>query len=64
MVLTENVKSFYRFGNYTAYMILNVIELVFWAAVAAMGVMSLLKGCKATGCILSGVTVGLAVAIA
>lgn len=45
-------------------MILNVVEVVFWIAAIALQMVMLNSGCKATGCVLTGVILILAVILA
>jgi hypothetical protein len=47
-----------------AYLILDVLEIVFWIAAVVLTVMGMTKLCAGVSCILSGVTVGLAVFLA
>ena len=61
---TENVQALRRFGSLRAYMILNVVEVVFWIAAVALQMVMLNSGCKPTGCVLTGVVAVLAVLLA
>jgi hypothetical protein len=60
-VLTTNVKACQRWASLKAYLILDVLEIVFWIAAVVLTVMGMTKLCAGVSCILSGVTVGLAV---
>lgn len=43
--------------------ILNGIEPIGWLAAAILPIIGMVRGCSVTGCILSGVLVGLSVAL-
>jgi hypothetical protein len=63
-VATEHIPIFYRFFSLKAFMILNIIEVVFWIAAVVLTAMSMIKGCTALGCTLSGLVIGLGSALA
>jgi hypothetical protein len=59
-LLTENIQRFKRWASLKAYFIINLLEVVFWVAVAALNVQSNLKRCQGTTCALSWVVVVMA----
>lgn len=64
--LTINVSGLRRFGSIKAYMVLNIIEVVFWIAVPVLTIMGLVQNpkCHALGCTLSYIVIALAVILA
>ncbi|KPM42448.1 hypothetical protein AK830_g4104 [Neonectria ditissima] len=60
-VLTEHVRRLRRFQSFKANLILNCLEIVFWAAVAYMTIQSNSARCDGITCTLSWVVVSLAV---
>ncbi|KAE8381633.1 hypothetical protein BDV26DRAFT_289272 [Aspergillus bertholletiae] len=51
-VLTEHVAALRKWGNLKAYMILNGLEIVFWAAVVVLTTQANIQKCVAPGCLL------------
>ncbi|KAE8162391.1 hypothetical protein BDV40DRAFT_300417 [Aspergillus tamarii] len=51
-VLTEHIPALRKWASLKAYTILNVLEIVFWAAVAVLTVQANIQICIAPGCIL------------
>ncbi|GKT42938.1 uncharacterized protein ColSpa_03119 [Colletotrichum spaethianum] len=56
-VLTEHVSALKRWASLKANLILNALEIVFWAAVAYMSIQSNTQQCVGTTCTLSWVVV-------
>ncbi|EWY83041.1 hypothetical protein FOYG_15117 [Fusarium oxysporum NRRL 32931] len=52
-LLSEHVQAFKKWSSLKAYVILNALEIVFWAAVAFMMIQANLKFCEGFTCILS-----------
>ncbi|KAH7069463.1 hypothetical protein FB567DRAFT_555006 [Paraphoma chrysanthemicola] len=61
MVLTDHVQRFRRWHSYKANVIISLLEIVFWGAVAFLVMQANLKQCSGTMCYLSWVVVGLSV---
>ena len=64
MVLTERVARLRRFASLKANMILSIVETVFWFAAFIMPAMNFGKCQAPTGCILTGVAIGLGATLA
>lgn len=62
-ILTEHYPKFRRWASLKANLILNSLEIVFWAAVAFMGIQANTQTCDGTRCILSWIVVGLGIAL-
>jgi hypothetical protein len=58
-ISTERFAKLRRFASMKAYMILNMIEFVFWVAAAVIGIMGM-KSCSGTGCTYTGILIALA----
>ncbi|EXK35706.1 hypothetical protein FOMG_08915 [Fusarium oxysporum f. sp. melonis 26406] len=52
-LLSEHVQAFKKWSSLKAYVILNALEIVFWAAVAFMMIQANLKFCEGFTCILT-----------
>ncbi|KUJ09828.1 uncharacterized protein LY89DRAFT_597421 [Mollisia scopiformis] len=59
-VLSEHTAMFRKWASLKANMILNCMEIVFWAAVVFLMIQANLKFCVGTNCILSWVVTGVA----
>jgi hypothetical protein len=57
-VVTEHSAKFRKWGSLKANMILNCLEVVFWAAVVFMMIQANLNFCVGTNCILSWAVAG------
>ena len=62
-VMTEHVQKLRRFRSLKANFILNVVETVFWGALAYFSASSLINTCQGLGCTLSGITLGLSIVL-
>jgi hypothetical protein len=62
MVLTENMSRLKKWASTKANMILSILETVFWCAAAVMPIMKI-GSCEGTGCVYSGVLIGLAIVL-
>ncbi|RDW60591.1 hypothetical protein BP6252_11974 [Coleophoma cylindrospora] len=60
-MLTKHVAAFRRWKSAKANAILNIIDIVSWAAVAYLGIQSNMKRCVGTSCLLSWIVVILAI---
>ncbi|KAL1654836.1 hypothetical protein SLS61_002585 [Didymella pomorum] len=63
MMAAEHVQKCKRWHSYKANVIISCLEIVFWGAVAFLVFQGNLKKCEGVTCILSWITVGLAVVI-
>ncbi|QKD62216.2 uncharacterized protein FOBCDRAFT_108550, partial [Fusarium oxysporum Fo47] len=52
-LLSEHLQAFKKWSSLKAYVILNALEIVFWAAVAFMMIQANLKFCEGFTCILT-----------
>jgi hypothetical protein len=59
-LFTEHVSRFHRWASLKAYLILNSLEIVFWAAVVFLVMQANLQMCVGTGCALGWVVIVLA----
>ena len=59
-LLTEHVQRFKKWASLKAYFIINLLEVVFWVAVAGLSAQSNFKKCQGTTCALSWVVVVIA----
>ena len=64
-VVTERFEKFKRWGSLKAYAIINGLEVVFWSAVAFLGIQTIMqRGCHGTStCYMGWVVIGLAIFI-
>ncbi|TLD18265.1 gb [Venturia nashicola] len=62
-LITENIQKFKRWGSLKAYMIINILEVVFWGAVVFLVIQANLSRCKGTSCYLSWAVVGVSIVI-
>ncbi|KAI1498345.1 hypothetical protein F5X99DRAFT_412152 [Biscogniauxia marginata] len=63
-VLSEHVRSFHKWASKKANLILNSLEIVFWAAVAFMAIQSnTTRTCTGTSCFLNWAVVVLAIQV-
>lgn len=63
IILSEHMERFQRWTSLKAYMILSIIECLFWFV--AMGIMATaLRSCNGTTCALGGVIVAICVILA
>jgi hypothetical protein len=57
---SEHMRSFKKWASLKAYFIINLLETVFWVAVAGLNAQSNMKRCQGTTCALSWIVVVLA----
>ncbi|KAE9980790.1 hypothetical protein EG328_012038 [Venturia inaequalis] len=62
-ILTENVQMFKRWASLKANMIINCLEVIFWAAVVFLVMQANLSRCTGISCTLSWVVVGVSILI-
>ncbi|QDS72480.1 hypothetical protein FKW77_009934 [Venturia effusa] len=62
-LITENIERFKRWGSLKAYMIINCLEILFWAAVVFLLIQANISRCVGIGCTLSWVVVGVSIVI-
>ncbi|QIW98134.1 hypothetical protein AMS68_003652 [Peltaster fructicola] len=60
-LLTEHVRRLQRWASLKAFVILNGLEIVFWAAVVFLVIQGNIQACIEVGCILSWIVVGLSI---
>lgn len=62
-ISTESFLKFRRFASMKAYMILNMVEFVFWVAAAVICIMGM-KSCSGVGCTYTGVLIAISFILA
>ena len=60
-VLSEHVHAFKKWASLKAYVILNALEIVFWAAVAFLMIQANSQFCVGLSCTLSWIVIVLAI---
>lgn len=57
VLLTEHVIRLHRWSSLKTYMILSMIEFVFWVAAMALSCLGVANGCSGAGCTYSGLLI-------
>lgn len=60
-ILSQHMQAFRRWASLKAYVIINGMEIVFWAAVAFLTIQSAIQVCVAPTCFLTWGIVALAI---